>query len=219
LFWVLISAVNPCQGQDNAPMNLAPHPRLMVGTSTWADLKAKRKQSPVLDQLLQKMEADGRALLEAPPLEHKLVGRRLLETSRTALKRIMLWSFDYRITGDKQFKDRAEQEMLGMAAFPDWNPSHFLDVGEMTAAMAIGYDWLYDVLSPASRTTIREAIVEKGLKQGLDPNTGHNSWYRAEMNWNQVCIGGLSLGALAIAEDEPLISKQILANARQYSPN
>ncbi len=50
------------------------------------------------------------------------------------------------MTGDPQFKDRAEQEMLGVAAFPDWNPPHFLDVGEMTTAMAIGYDWLYDVL-------------------------------------------------------------------------
>lgn len=73
------------------------------------------------------------------------------------------------MTGDDQFKERAEQEMLAAAAFPDWNPSHFLDVGEMTAALAIGYDWLYDALPPASRAIIRQAIVEKGLKMGDDP--------------------------------------------------
>jgi hypothetical protein len=37
--------------------------------------------------------------------------------------------------------------MLAAAAFSDWNPSHFLDVAEMTAALAIGYDWLYEEVS------------------------------------------------------------------------
>ena len=30
--------------------------------------------------------------------------------------------------------------MLAIAQFADWNPSHFLDVAEMTMGMAIGYD-------------------------------------------------------------------------------
>jgi hypothetical protein len=33
---------------------------------------------------------------------------------------------------------------------------HFLDVAEMTMAVAIGYDWLYDDLSPASRAAIKK---------------------------------------------------------------
>ena len=53
-------------------------------------------------------------------------------------------------------------EMKAVAAFPDWNPSHFLDVAEMTNALAIGYDWLYDDLTPTDRATIRAAIVEAG---------------------------------------------------------
>ena len=44
------------------------------------------------------------------------------------------------LTGDRAFSSRAEQEMLAAAAFTDWNPSHFLDVGEMTTALALGYD-------------------------------------------------------------------------------
>ena len=53
--------------------------------------------------------------------------------------------------------------MLAVARFSDWNPSHFLDTGEMTFALAVGYDWLYDQLGEASRAEIRKAIVEKGV--------------------------------------------------------
>jgi len=35
---------------------------------------------------------------------------------------------------------------LAAARFGDWNPKHFLDVAEMTFALAIWYDWLFDQL-------------------------------------------------------------------------
>ena len=66
--------------------------------------------------------------------------------------------------------------MLAAARFNDWNPSHFLDVGEMTFALAIGYDWLFDQLDEPSRKEIRTAIVEKGLKIPFE--TKFNSWVR-----------------------------------------
>ena len=40
--------------------------------------------------------------------------------------------------------ERLEEEMLAAAGFSDWNPGSFLDVAEMTTALAIGYDWLHD---------------------------------------------------------------------------
>ena len=43
------------------------------------------------------------------------------------------------------------KELRAAAAFPDWNPSHFLDTAEMTHAFAIGYDWLYEGLGPEAR--------------------------------------------------------------------
>ena len=59
--------------------------------------------------------------------------------------------------------------MLQAASFPDWNPQHFLDVGEMTMALAIGYDWLYDSLQPDTRRVVREAIIEKDLMRQRIP--------------------------------------------------
>ncbi|HEY4207607.1 MAG TPA: heparinase II/III family protein, partial [Puia sp.] len=99
-------------------------------------------------------------------------------------------------------------EMLAVAAFSDWHPPHFLDVAEMTMAMGIGYDWLYDGLSPASRLVIREAIIKKGIEPSLDPK--NNGWLKVEHNWNQVCNAGMSYGALAIFEDSPVLARRII---------
>jgi len=108
----------------------------------------------------------------------------------------------------------SRKEMLNLAAFQDWNPSHFLDTAEMTAALAIGYDWLFDVLSASTRASLRQAIIARGIDPALDRKAGWNGWQRAENNWNQVCFGGLSLGALAIAEEEPARARELLERAR-----
>ena len=105
------------------------------------------------------------------------------------------------MTHNEKYLKRAEKELLVVSAFSDWNPSHFLDVAEMTMSVSIGYDWLYKDISPASRSFIKEAILQKGLKPSMDPQ--YNGWLKASHNWNQVCNGGMAYGAMAIYEDEP----------------
>lgn len=162
-------------------------------------------------KLQQAIITESDRLLAVPPVERIQIGRRLLDKSREALRRLFFLSYTYRTTGDKKYVDRAEKEMLAIAAFTDWNPSHFLDVAEMTMALAIGYDWLYNELSPASRSIIRDAIVKKGLEPSMDPK--NNSWLKAEHNWNQVCNAGMTYGAIAVYEDHTELSKQIINRA------
>jgi hypothetical protein len=52
---------------------------------------------------------------------------------------------------------------MTVAAFKDWDPRHFLSVGEMSFAVGIGYDWLYAKLTPKERATLKQALVEKSL--------------------------------------------------------
>ena len=118
------------------------HPRLFVAESDWAALREQQKNDPDLAKVISRIEADAKTLLSQPPLTYKKEGKRLLDISRQAEQRILLWSITYHLTGDRRYADRAKTELLDLAAFPDWNPSHFLDVGEMTAAFAFGYDWL-----------------------------------------------------------------------------
>ncbi|MEO5684646.1 MAG: heparinase II/III family protein [Chitinophagaceae bacterium] len=196
-----------------SPANFPGHPRILLlkgeeavikktigGDKIWASM-----QKTILDECDQ--------LLTLPPVERIQVGRRLLDKSREALRRIFFLSYAYRTTQKQTYFQRAEKEMLAIAAFSDWNPSHFLDVAEMTMAVSIGYDWLYDDLSPASRAVIKEAILKKGIEPSLDPK--NTSWLKAENNWNQVCNAGMTYGALAIYEDNPVLAKQIINRAIQ----
>ncbi|MES2462573.1 MAG: heparinase II/III family protein [Armatimonadota bacterium] len=191
------------------------HPRLHASSRTWADIKARRATDPLLDRFLKRGEMEARAILTVPPMIYKKDGKRLLHVSRVVLRRVLLLGMNYHLTGDSALARRANDEMQAVAAFADWNPSHFLDVGEMTLALAIGYDWLYDQLDEPSRQGIVTAIVEKGLKPGLANDAGA----KATNNWNSVCLGGLAAGALAVADREPALARQILEKARANNQN
>ena len=191
---------------DAAPKT---HPRLYMDGARAGALKRKIAADPELTRAVAHITACADAMLEVPPVKRKKLGRRLLGVSRTCLKRVGYLAFAHQLTGKPEYLRRAQQEMLAVSAFKDWNPSHFLDVAEMTAALAIGYDWLHAELEEGARAIIRKAIVEKGLKTSLRGGW----WVTNSNNWNQVCHGGLTMGALAVLEDEPELAKRIVARA------
>ncbi|RYX86697.1 DUF4962 domain-containing protein [bacterium] len=191
------------------------HPRLMATGTTWDAIKAHRLADAELDSFLKRGKLDAKAILDVPPIPYKKDGKRLLHVSRVVLRRVLLLALQFRLTSNAAFAERAKAEMLNVAAFNDWNPSHFLDTAEMTAAVAIGYDWLYDVLDETTRQTLKTAIAEKGLKPGL----ADKGFARTENNWNSVCLCGMSLGALAIAEDQPELARQTLQKTRDFNSN
>jgi hypothetical protein len=117
----------------------------------------------------------------------------------------------YHLTHDEKHLQRCQQEMLAAARFSDWNPSHFLDVAEMTFALALGYDWLFTDLDEECRAEIRTALIQKGVE--LPFETRHKGWVRARNNWGQVCHGGLTAGALAVMEHEPDLAARTVHNA------
>ena len=211
-------AAESSAGEVKTRLAAAPktHPRLFFKASDEEALKAKILGDPLLKRSLEHVTEMADGLLKIEVLERKQVGRRLLGVSRTALRRLTYLCFAYRMTKDHRYLERAQKEMVACASFSDWNPSHFLDVAEMTMALAIGYDWLYPDLDPTARKTIKEAIVEKGLKQGLKVKGG---WSTGTNNWNQVCHGGMTLGALAVLEDEPELAQQTLTRAIEGVPN
>ncbi len=201
--------------------NLSPtHPRLFLNQKGEADLKAKIARNPSLQPLADRIVETAAEFLTLPPVERELEGRRLLDVSRTALSRITHLSMAYRLTGEEKYARRAIQEMTAAAGFSDWNPSHFLDTAEMTAALGLGYDWCYSAMSPEERDLIAHAILEKGLRSSLpDPETGeHPGYTKSHHNWNQVCNGGLAVGALAVAERDPALAMMIIDRAVKYLP-
>ena len=161
----------------------------------------------------QSLRRQGERLLSQEPVRYQLIGPRLLHISRRALRRIYTLAMLYRLDGQRRWADRAIRELQAVCAFKDWHPRHFLDTAEMTHAVAIGYDWLYDVLTPQQRAMLEQAIVQKGLKPACNVYRGGGWWARSRFNWNQVCNGGISIGALAIADRQRELASYVLARA------
>jgi hypothetical protein len=213
LISILIMAMAGCS-KEKDPMSV--HPRILLLKGEEKAIKQSIQRNEAWKKMHEAIVAESDKMIDLPPLERRMVGRRLLGTSREALRRIFYLSYSYRMTENEKYAGRAEKEMLAVAGFDNWNPSHFLDVGEMTMAMAIGYDWLYDKLSPESRNTIRDAILVKGLEPSFDDR--YNWFLKATHNWNQVCNAGMLYGALAIYEDYPEKSKEVIDRAIRTLP-
>ena len=198
------------------------HPRLLASMADFQIVKQRIKDDPSLHAQYERLRRSAERILTEAPSQYVIPdGLRLLSTSRRVLKRVYTLSFVYRMDGDRRLADRAWQELQAAANFPDWNPRHFLDTAEMTHAFAIGYDWLYDAWTPEQRKVIRTAIFEKGLTPGLEAyrSASHDGWWvRVDHNWNQVCNGGLGMGALAIGDEMPAVAGEILHSGLESLP-
>ncbi|MEI6275298.1 MAG: heparinase II/III family protein [Prolixibacteraceae bacterium] len=213
LFFLLsLSLIGGATLQCRAAYPLTGHPRLFFLAADEALLKEKLNSTPNLNKVHNVIVTECNDLLNLPVQQRVLTGIRLLSVSREAIRRIGFLSYAYRMTGDVRYAKRAETEMLAMAAFSDWNPTHFLDVAEMTLAMAIGYDWLYNYLGASSRTTIATAIKTKGIEQTTG-SKANQSWMTGDNNWNQVCNAGISAGVAAVYDENPTYYQALIERA------
>ncbi|MDD4101642.1 MAG: heparinase II/III family protein [Kiritimatiellae bacterium] len=185
------------------------HPRLFATAAEFQRVKNECRDSSATQTVLARILFDADQMLQFEPCRYEKEGRRLLQVSRTVLKRVTTLAMAFRMSGNAVYLERCRTELLAVAAFDDWNPSHFLDVAEMTLALAIGYDWLYHELDAETRATVAGAILEKGLITSKK----HTGWVRASNNWGQVCHAGMLAGALALMDQHPDLAAEITHRA------
>ena len=196
----------------NDTINNKNHPRILLLKGEELQVKQSITEIPTWDRMHQSIVSECYKILSLPPIERVLIGRRLLDKSSEALRRIFYLSYAWRMTQEERYFKRCEKEMLAIAGFSDWNPSHFLDVAEMTMAISIGYDWLYGKLSDQSKVIIRNAIITKGINPSF--NSQFNWFVNSNNNWNQVCNAGMVYGALAIEDENAELAKRVIDRAR-----
>lgn len=204
------------------PDYLPQHPRLLFTKAEEPAVKRLIRTDPLAGRLAQFLKAKADSLLDTPQIPYALdkYGA-LLHTSRAYVARLTTLSLAYRIYGDKKYAAKVNETLLWVCNYPDWHKAHYLDTAEMTTAVAIAYDWLYDVLPPETKEQVKRCIYDRAISVVLNEyeKGGAGSWAKRETNWNVVCNSGMTIGALAIAEDYPTEATTVLQNAAKYIPN
>lgn len=193
-------ACSPSLGAAELPA----HPRLLFPASEEAIVAKKISSDPLAAQLQKNILARADATLKERTCRYeKYDGKRLLPESRLALHNILHTGWAWRTTKKKEYFDRTLREMDAICAMGNWNPDHYLDTAEMSAALAIGYDWLYPQLNEKQRNHYAKHLLDKGLAM-IEGKIAKNRWWQGPSNnWSQVCGTGMAFAAIALHEREP----------------
>ena len=209
-------------------IKLPDHPRILLIKGEEKSIRAAIAADPAWKKMHETIKSYCDVLIDSVVLERVPPASALmntLNTSRKALRRIFFLSYVYRVTGDGKYAQRAKKELTAVCNFKDWNPPHFLDAAEMTLAVSIGYDWLYDKLSAYEKKLMEESIIKKGIEPSFDKK--YNWFLEANQNWNQVCNAGMTYGALAVWDKQEQLARQVINRAlttirlpmEQYKPD
>ncbi|KAJ7786142.1 chondroitin AC/alginate lyase [Mycena metata] len=201
-------------------------PLLIAPAYKWQALPNLIANDPYMNGWNATIFMNASSYYDLPPVVYHMDGDSgILDNAREVKMRIKAFSYVYRMTNDTKWVDRAWAELQNAAGNgstpfgPDvdrWNSAHFLDVAEFSAAFGIAYDWLYDIWTPDQKSKIVSTLIEYGLGPGVQAYTNtsiYTGWWRTNTtgNWNCVCNSGLTMGSLAILNDDTTgTAKQLL---------
>ena len=194
------------------------HPRLLYTVEDASRINRLVRSDSQVKALQQAIITKADKLVAAEDVQSDDVN---LSLSREYVNRVFTLGMAYRQSGNAKYSDKINSILNYLCSFDSWHPAHYLDVAEMTTAVAVGYDWCYDVLPEETRQKVRTSILTKALSIAeKEYETGDSgSYLKRETNWNVVCNTGMTLGALAVAEDYPDLAAKIVSNAPKFIPN
>ncbi len=146
-------------------------------------------------------------------------------SSRTAYLEGMTYA--YVLTKDVKYLKLCYEIALVLGDWTHWGPGHFLNCADASNDFAIYYDWTYDGYVELAKTEKRvdadgneseydvlvlaEILARQGVHEGyystvnkqsehVSPIVGTGGGYYSERtnNWAAVCVGGMTVAALAI---------------------
>ncbi len=204
-------------------VQVAAKPLLLIPEGGVDDMKKLVAEDKRFARLHDFFVDDCESIIDEPTLERIQEGRRLLAVSREALERIMRLGYVYLMTDDTHYAERAVAEMVKVCQFSDWNPSHYLDVAEMSMAVAIGYSWCGDYLAQADQAEHKKVIEDGLYKHALStakfPDGKWRGVFSNKINWNPVCNAGIAFSAIVLHDMYPEVADDFLVYAQGVNPN
>ncbi|NND05474.1 MAG: hypothetical protein HKN87_03760 [Saprospiraceae bacterium] len=193
-------------------------PRIILTKKLTKDIRKKVKKDAMVKNYYAAIKINADVIRREPLLTRKQVGRRLLSVSREMLYRMGILGMVYQIEKDKEVLRRIDEEVKAVCNFSDWNPSHYLDVAEMSFAVALALDWTAGDLPTETQDLIIKSLIDKGIKPSYNKE-GNVGWINGRNNWNQVCNGGMIAASIAIAERDPALASKTIHRALEGMPH
>lgn len=184
-------------------------PGLFFDDSNHAAIEARSTALPWLQQARTEIlrRADEYMATQLDP--YPLVGpQNNTGTAGRALQnRLGTLGFAAYLTGEERYAQKGREMLLAVVrqTEPD-NHDHWrghLQQADAAHALAMGYDWMFDVMTPAERAEVRAELVAIGtILYESDTTWGAPAPGVASCNHNSVHFGALGLVALALG-DQP----------------
>ena len=193
-------------------------PRLVLNKKLEKNLKKKLKTDRIIQNMYQAIKLNAERVFDESiinldiPMEERSQNNQL-DISREMLHRMSALGMVYRIEKDQKVLNRINKELIAVCNFSTWFPKHFLDVGEMSLAVALAIDWAADGLPQSTIDLAKSSLIEKGIKPSWPEGGDQPNWAYGSSNWNQVCNGGMVAASLAVAEIDPELAAKTIYRA------
>lgn len=190
-------------------------PRLVLNTATERNLREKLRTDPLIQNIYNAIKFNAAMVLQKDIItvdipDNPNSQKNQLGISRDFLFRMNMLAMVYRMEKSPEIRKRINEEVIAACNFPTWNPRHFLDVGEMSLAIALALDWTAGDLPKSTITLAKNALVEKGIKPSWPEDGSTPGWITSTNNWNQVCNAGMIAASITIAETDPELAAKTI---------
>ena len=196
------------------------HPRIFITKNRIEELRVQIKTDAFLQKAYESVKKDAqKKLKKALPKYHDNYGGNGTANARYWDEDIMPMMMVYWMEGHQEYLDKAIQIAVALADMPHYGPIQSLSEAEAMVSLAVAYDWLYDYMTVEQRQKVKNALVEKRMKDDL------LKYQRIHENSNLVNKGGWVdwgnnfttngnegvMSAIAVMwDEEPELCKQLL---------
>lgn len=190
------------------------HPRLILDAAEFRQLKERVSDGGAVGKLHDHMMTVADASVADEKRFTSVRNAKGKSLACPILNRLVSCAYAYKMTGAKKYRDKAIADLNDVCSFDGWYVRSYLDVSQVSAAVAITYDWLYDSLPKSLKAKVVYALKTFALETSrMSDRHEYTWWYKRIGNWNQVCNAGLVCAAVAIYEQCPELAQEVIDDA------
>ena len=190
-------------------------PKLLI--HDFEEIKKKADGDPIVAELVSDLLVNAERVYDNEIIAYTLRDGKRSDFAGSMQNSAYYLAFAYKMTGEERYKDRLWEDLEAASTFPDFNPGHALDMGYMSHAVAIAYNWLYDDWTSEQKEIIEEMIRTKvlepfvsGYRSPIYGGFGVRSYGKNASNQEIVVNTGLLSSALVMMEQEPEICSELI---------